>query len=163
MSTLFVQVQGRKGLVEISVTEDVTGRNLRQALCSAGCSTDPGGFVFVDEADEPFSFDGNSPIEEVKDGARIHVTRCKHIQVTVHYAGRKIERSFGPGVRVGNVKKWAVREFNIDHTDAAEHVLMLCDSQSQPPTDTPLHTLVGEDGCAVCFNLVPEKRVEGSS
>jgi hypothetical protein len=59
------------------------------------------------------------------------------------------------------VKAWAVREFHLDHKDAAEHVLQLCESAERPSGDTPLHTLL-HGGCALCFNLVPEKRVEGA-
>ena len=45
--------------------------------------------------------------------------------------------------------------------DAAEHVLQLCNSTKRPPSDTRLNELVQRHECAVCFDLVPEKRVEG--
>jgi hypothetical protein len=45
--------------------------------------------------------------------------------------------------------------------DAAEHVLQLCNSTERPPSDTPLHQLVQGHACELCFDLVPEKRVEG--
>jgi hypothetical protein len=49
----------------------------------------------------------------------------------------------------------------MDPKDAAEHVLQLCNSTDRPPSDTPLHQLVHGPHCALCFDLVPEKRVEG--
>jgi hypothetical protein len=58
------------------------------------------------------------------------------------------------------VKVWSVKQFGLDHKDAAEHVLQRCGSTDRPPSDTPLHTLL-EGDCALCFDLVPEKRVEG--
>jgi hypothetical protein len=65
------------------------------------------------------------------------------------------------GTRVRKVKEWAVHELKINPTDAGEHILQLCNSTKQPPADTPLSELTDGRTCAVCFDLVPEKRVEG--
>jgi hypothetical protein len=51
--------------------------------------------------------------------------------------------------------------FGLSPKDAAEHVLQLCDSADHPPTDTLLHQLLSGHACALCFDPVPEKRVEG--
>jgi hypothetical protein len=59
------------------------------------------------------------------------------------------------------VKAWAAQTFKLSAKDAAEHVLQLCNSTDRPPSDTPLHQLVHGHGCELCFDLVPEKRVEG--
>jgi hypothetical protein len=40
-------------------------------------------------------------------------------------------------------------------------VLQICNSADRPPSDTPLHQLVHGHDCSLCFDLVPEKRVEG--
>jgi len=79
----------------------------------------------------------------------------------VHYLDRTIEHAFPPGARVRTVKAWAVHKLKISPTDAAEHVLQLCNSTDRPAGDTPLHELVTGHDCAVCFDFVPEKRVEG--
>ena len=42
-----------------------------------------------------------------------------------------------------------------------EHVLQICNSKERPSSDTPLAALAHGCGCNVCFDLVPEKRVEG--
>ena len=97
----------------------------------------------------------------VKGGSRIHVSRCKRIKTTVHFAHQTVEREFAPGIRVRAVKAWAVHELKMDPRDAAEHVLQLCGSTERPSTDTPLIQLVHGHGCEVCFDLVPDKRVEG--
>ena len=70
------------------------------------------------------------------------MTHCKKIKVTVHYMDRTIDSAFAPGTRVRTVKQWAVREFKLNPTDAGEHVLQLCNSTTQPPTDTALAELV---------------------
>ena len=42
-----------------------------------------------------------------------------------------------------------------------EEVLQICKSTKRPAADTPLHELVERRACSLCFDLVPEKRVEG--
>ena len=59
------------------------------------------------------------------------------------------------------MKERAVHKFELSPKDAAEHVLQLCQSTDRPASDTPLFQLAGDHGCAVCFDLVPDTRVEG--
>jgi hypothetical protein len=159
--TLFVQVQGDARVIEIAVAENVTESGLHNALSNAGVPVGPELFVFIDEADEHVYREGDRPASGVAHGARIHIARCRRIKTTVHFLEKTIEREFPPGTRVRTVKKWATHEFHLDHKDAAEHVLQVCKSTERPASDTPLHALAQGHDCAVCFDLVPEKRVEG--
>lgn len=158
--TLFVQIQGEPNVIEVAVNENLTESELLKALVGAGISLSPDQFVFIDETQEPISNDGKRPAE-VSQGTRVHVARCRRIKTTVNYLEKTIERDFAAGARVRSVKKWAMKEFELDKKDAAEHVLQLCKSAQRPSTDTPLHALVQGSNCAVCFDLVPEIRVEG--
>lgn len=158
--TLFVQIQGEPNVIEVAVNENLTESELLKALVGAGISLSPDQFVFIDETEEPISNDGKRPAE-VRQGTRVHVARCRSIKTTVNYLERTIERDFAAGARVRSVKKWAMKEFELDKKDAAEHVLQLCKSAQRPSSDTPLHALVQGSNCAVCFDLVPEIRVEG--
>lgn len=54
-----------------------------------------------------------------------------------------------------------MHQFSLNAKDAGEHVLQICKTDKQPATDTPLSELVTGHECNLCFNLVPEKRVEG--
>jgi hypothetical protein len=159
--TLFIQIQGDPQVGELSVPETVTASGLYSALTAAGITVDADKLLFVDDAEAPVSRDDDVRPVGLVNGARVHVTRCHRIQVTVHYLERTLERGFAPGARVRTVKAWAVKEWTLDHKDAAEHVLQLCNSKERPASDTPLHTLVTGPTCALCFDLVPEKRVEG--
>jgi hypothetical protein len=159
--TLFVQVQDKPGITEIEVTAPAEADDILRAIKAAGLEVDKDWSVFADEADEPLKAGHKGPIEGLKTGTRIHITRCKKIKVTVHFQDKTIDRAFPLGARVRAVKQWAVRELKINPTDAGEHVLQLCNSTKQPPTDTPLAELTDQRTCAVCFDLVPEKRVEG--
>jgi hypothetical protein len=158
---LFVQAQGDSRVVEVVVPEKVSESALLARLKEIGMLGAPDLLVFVDEAEDQVRGESDRPIEGVRDGARVHITSCRRIRVTVHYLEKTVERDFAPGTRVRNVKAWAVREFHLDHKDAAEHVLQICESAERPSGDTPLHTLL-HGVCVLCFNLVPEKRVEGA-
>ena len=160
-ATIFIQVQDRPGITEAEVPIPAAADDIHAALKKAGIDIDKDTAVFVDESEEPLKHHGREPVDAVKPGCRIHVTRCRKIKVSVHYQDKTIERPFGPGVRVRAVKQWAVRDLKLNPTDAGEHILQLCNSVKQPPTDTPLAELTDGKTCAVCFDLVPEKRVEG--
>lgn len=158
--TLFVQIQGEPNIIEVAINENLTESELYKALVGAGISLSPDQFVFIDETEEPIS-NGEKRPAEVRQGTRVHVARCRRIKTTVNYLERTIERDFASGARVRSVKKWAMKEFELDKKDAAEHVLQVCKSAERPSSDTPLHALVQRSNCAVCFDLVPEIRVEG--
>jgi hypothetical protein len=160
-STLFVQIQGEARVIEVAVSENLTESELLTALLGAGVSIGSDQFVFIDESEEQISGEGKRPASGVKQGTRVHVTRCHRIKTAVNYLERTIEQDFAPGTRVRSVKKWAMREFDLDRKDGAEHVLQVCNSKERPSSDTPLHALVQGRNCAVCFDLVPEIRVEG--
>lgn len=159
--SLFVQVQGDTRLIEVSVADMLAEAELLAALVSAGIALGPDFAVFIDESDEPIGGDRERPVRGLKDGCRVHVARCRRINTLVHFMEKTLTREFPPGVRVRAIKKWTVHELGLDHKDAAEHVLQLCGSSVRPPSDTPLHLLVHNHECAVCFDLVPEKRIEG--
>lgn len=160
-NTLFVQIEGRNGILEIEVGDAPPARDLFDRLAEAGVTFADDTFVFLDESETPLDRDCATPVKDLRHGARLHVSRCRKIAVTVRFVEKTVKRDFPPGVRVRTVKMWAAREFDLDRKDAAEHVLQLCNSKTRPTSDTPLHALVDGCACAVCFDLVPEKRVEG--
>lgn len=158
---LFIQAQGRPGVVEIELAEGASVGDLHAALAAAGIPVDSETSVFLDEAEEHLCGDQHEPLPKLKPGSRVHVCRCRRVSCTVNYLDKTAERAFPPGVRIRVVKAWAVREFGLNPKDAAEHVLQICNSSDRPASDTPLQQLVNGRHCEVCFDLVPEKRVEG--
>ena len=162
---VFIQVHGTPGVLEAELSAATTLGELQDGLAAAGVTLDAETLIFIDEAGDHLGGDRNDPVHGVKHGCRIHVSRCKRIKTTAHYLEKTAERDFPPGARVRAVKEWAVHKFELNPKDAAEHVLQLCKSSDRPSSDTPLHQLVGGHhhghGCGVCFDLVPDKRVEG--
>ncbi|WP_343613269.1 hypothetical protein [Novosphingobium sp.] len=162
MTTIvFIQVHEREGLIEAELPQDPTHEHLHGAIAALGIELADDTFIFIDEEEEPLVHKHHEPLPPIKRGCRIHVSKCRKINVTVHYLEKTEERIFAPGARVKKVKAWAVEKFKLNHHDAAEHVLQLCNSTDRPATDTPLHELTKAPACSMCFDLVPEKRVEG--
>jgi hypothetical protein len=159
-STIFIQVHGRPGILEAELVA-VTIAELHQAINACGVPIDAETFIFIDEAVDHVHGQPHEPVHGLKHGTRVHVSRCRHIKTTVHFLDKTAEHTFAPGARVRAVKAWAAHTFKMDPKDAAEHVLQLCNSTERPASDTPLHQLVRGHGCELCFDLVPEKRVEG--
>jgi hypothetical protein len=158
---IFVQVHGSPTIVEAEISAAPTVGELHAILAGRGIEIVAGTFIFVDEAELPLQGQHHEPVHGLKHGGRVHVTRCRRIKTTVHFLDKTAEHQFAPGARVRAVKEWAAHTFNLSPKDAAEHVLQLCNSTERPPSDTPLHQLVRGSACELCFDLVPEKRVEG--
>jgi hypothetical protein len=158
---VFLQVHGHPGILEAELSEAATMGELHDVLAAANVRVDAETFIFVDEGEQNQRGDVQQLLKGVKHGSRIHVTRCKRVKTTVHFLEKTAEHEFPPGARVRTVKEWAVHAFKMNPKDAAEHVLQICNSTKRPSTDTPLNELVEGRGCAICFDLVPEKRVEG--
>lgn len=118
--------------------------------------------VFVEDVDEPLDLDCALPKTDEGKPLRLHVHRCRSVAVSVTFNGETAEHRFGPGTTVETVKKWAaIKRFGMTPSDAAEHVLQLTGSATRPEPDTHIGSLVTAGNCAVRFDLVPLKRVEG--
>jgi hypothetical protein len=157
---VFIQLDGVGALTEAAVPERATGAQLYDVLASLGISTDDAMFVFVGDDDEPIKRGDKQPLGIVA-GALLHVTHCRKIKVTAHFLERSADAHFAPGARVKAIKAWATDKFEMADADAAEHVLEICDSKTRPTTDSSLQQLTDGKRCSVCFNLVPDKRIEG--
>ncbi len=158
---VFIQTHSRPGIFEVELAQAATLSELHDALAASSIAVDAETFIFIDEAEEHAQGQRHEPVRGLKQGCRIHVSRCKRIKATVNFLDKTETHDFPPGARVRAVKEWAVHKFHMAPKDAAEHVLQLCKSTDRPSSDTPLHQLVHDHSCAVCFDLVPEKRVEG--
>jgi hypothetical protein len=94
---------------------------------------------------------------------RVHLHRCRRVVVAVHFNGAAKEETFPPAATVLRAFQWAVgpRGFSLAPTDAVEHVLQVAGSSTRPDEDAHLGTLTMAPECAVFFDLVAKRRVEG--
>lgn len=158
---IFIQAHGSPKIAEAEIAAAATIGELYDVLTAGGLQLDAETFIFIDDAEEHVHGERHEPVSGLRHGARVHVTRCRRVKATVHFLDKTAEHEFQPGAHVRRVKEWAAHTFKMNPKDAAEHVLQLCNSTERPPSNTPLHQLVHGRECAVCFDLVPEKRVEG--
>jgi len=160
-SVIFIQVHGKPGIIEARVPDEATLDQLHKALALAGITIEGEISIFIDDAEHHEHGNRHEPLTRLKHGSRVHVTHCARVKTTVNYLEKHLTHDFPPGAKVQKVKDWAVEKFTIDPKDAAAHVLRLCNSTQQPATDTRLIELVHGHECGLCFDLVPDKRVEG--
>ena len=158
---VFVHCGADGGINEIELPENAHLADVHDAVVASGVNFDKESCLFVDEDDHAYSEGASARLEGLRHGSHLHLCRCRKISTTVNYLDQSTERKFSPGTRVRRVKAWAVEHFEIEATDAGEHILRVCNSTDEPATDTPLHELTEAPECRVCFDLVPEKRVEG--
>jgi hypothetical protein len=156
---VFLQQHGSAEVEELEIAISATVAELLAASKAEGVREQA--LIFVDEGEEPVGKEVHVEHSGAKQGSRVHVSRCRHVEVTVHYQEKTEAHRFPPGAKVHRVKQWAVHKFRLAETDATEHVLQICGGTERPAGDTPLHTLLKPDTCALCFDLVPEKRIEG--
>jgi len=158
---IFVQGEGIAAVVLLRVASSGTVQTIVEAAKAHGLRLGHDGRVLVFKEDGDVEIDCNSAIESAGIGhrSRVHVHSCKKVKTTVNFNADSASHEFPPSTTVAKVKRWADDKFKLAAGDATEHVLQLCGSKSRPDEDVHLGTLA--EGCKVCFDLVPKKRVEG--
>jgi hypothetical protein len=163
---VFVQAEGQSKIGTVKVSSTETVRGLIDAAERDGMSPSRGSGTTVaslEDADEPARLDDTLAESGIVHRSRVHIHRCRRVDVKVFFNGRTIERQFPPAATIGKVTEWAVgkKGFILDAADAVEHVLQISGTTQRPDEDEHLGTLVNASTCAVSFDLVPKQRVEG--
>jgi len=165
MKNIEILLQGEH-IPDIQVVERLHGEVVKGVLTAAArhriCEADGEFHVFREDTDEPMKEGDQLPEHCDGEPVRMHVHRCRRIEVAVTFNGAPEERQFGPGTTIATVKKWAaIKAFGMDRGDAAEHVLQLVGTTDRPEADTHIGALTSCPDCRIAFDLVPLKRVEG--
>jgi hypothetical protein len=125
-------------------------------------NTDAAAVLFLEDAEEPADLDTLLRDLTGPKGLKVHVHRCRRIEVSVTFNGTK-EHRLAPSATVARVKRWAVEKaFPMSPEDAGEHVLQLTSTTERPSLGTHLGTLAKHPHCHVRFDLVPNERVNGA-
>jgi hypothetical protein len=165
---VFIQGHGLSDIVVLTAKPDDTIASLLTKLDHAEAKED-GLLIFLEDVSG--ALDREAVVEEllplvaddeVFSPLRLHVTRCHKVEVVVRFNGEDAQRRFPPSATVERVHRWAARRaFGLSPRDAAEHVLQIQGTTLWPDRDVHIGTLTEGKTCAVTFNLVPRKRVEG--
>lgn len=116
-----------------------------------------------DGADEhaPIDIDLTLEVLEIHRHRHADCHRCRHVAVEVNFGGKTKRHRFSPAATVGVATQWARRKFHLDSAAAAEYVLRLCGSTTEPRSDEHLGELVAATTCSICFDLVKEVTPQG--
>ena len=168
---IFVQGEGKREIRVLELPPHSTVHELAKAAQSHGLAPfsvsdkEAGDTVAVYAEGGDAALPAGATLEAVGVGnhSSVHLSRCTRVSVTVHYNGRNVSETFGPGVPMRRVKEWAVGKngFDLNPVDAAEHALQLTGTSDRPDEDVHIGSLVGTSGCQVEFDLVAKVRVEG--
>ena len=165
---IFVQGEGKRDIRVVELPAQATVRELVEAAQAQGVTPQKSAHthdvvVFVENGHKPLALDATLESLGIGNHGSVHLSRCAHVTVTVHYNGKETTDTFGPGVPMHRIKEWAVgkKGFGLDPVDAGEHVLQLTGTSDRPDEDVHIGSLVGASGCEVQFDLVAKVRVEG--
>jgi hypothetical protein len=159
---IFYQGHDIREIEHIEVPPDHTIAVIKQTLFEKhGC--DASTLVFLEDQDAPL--EDHLTIKELcgRGGAKMHLHRCRHVEVAVSFAGETVHHRFAPGATVARIKHWAaVKKFGMSEEEAGEHLLQIAGTQDRPAPGTHVGTLVSCPDCRVRFDLVPDERVNGA-
>ena len=163
---VFVQAEGKQEINIVRLSARATVADLLDEAVKARLIDDRqrGAVVcLLEDSDVALRPSETLTSAKISQRSRVHLHRCHRIDATVYFNGANKNRGFAPSATIATVTAWAVGKhgFNLTPTDAIEHVLQVSGSTSRPDEDVHLGTLTTAPMCAVSFDLVPKRRVEG--
>ncbi|MDG4889994.1 MULTISPECIES: hypothetical protein [unclassified Mesorhizobium] len=91
----------------------------------------------------------------------VHLARCTRVKVEVNYGAKTKHRKVAPSTTVNTLTNWARKAFKLDPASAAEYVLQITGTTTQPRGDTHIGELTTAPVCAVSFDLIKEVTPQG--
>lgn len=164
MKPISVFYQG-DGVAELSHAEfesDATFADVKAQLATKhGLGAEA--MLFIEDEDSPV--DGAVKLREraTAKGVKVHLHRCKKVDVVVTFNNETAERHFPPSATVSRVKRWAAeKKLGMSEDEAGEHVLQLAGTHDRPAPGTHIGALTDGKVCRVVFDLVADERVNGA-
>jgi hypothetical protein len=148
----------------VEVDDNATIHELKhaiQALLPAGTNVSDLELSVEDDDDDAHAHSSHVKQLKKEHGVRVHLHRCKHIDVQVRFGAEVVHHQFRPATTVGRVRLWAGQKLGMAPGDIAEHVLQIAGTNDQPDVDVHIGALAKGPHCAVTFDLVPAHRING--
>lgn len=159
---IFYQGEGIRGIEHLEVSPNQTFAGVK-ALIIEKHNLETDVLLFLEDNDEPLDelLIVNSHVGQGEIKAHLH--RCRHIEVTVNFAGETVHHQFSPGATIARVKRWAAeKKFGMTEEEASEHVFQITGTHDRPAPGTHLGALAVCPECHLAFDLVPDQRVNGA-
>lgn len=159
---VYVQSEFLSEMKLVEVDDDATIEDLKQA-CRSILPPEAHGAELSFFVEDVGSETDATHVKHLKNphGVRVHLHRCKKVNVTVQFAGRAELHEFQPATTIGHIRQWAGHKLGMQSNDIAEHILQLSGSTTQPDIDVHVGTIAKCPACSVDFDLVPAHRING--
>lgn len=161
---IYIQSEHFPDVKLVEIDDDATIEDLKlAALALLPPGTDASGLMLSVEDDDDDAYTRTTHIKHLKKehGVRVHLHRCKHVEVHVRFGAEVVRHPFRPATTVGRVRQWAGHKLGMQPGDIAEHVLQIAGTNDQPDVDVHIGTLTHDPQCSVTFDLVPAHRING--
>lgn len=161
---VYIQSEFFSDIKLVEINDEATIAELKHAvlaLLPAGTDVSDLTLSVEDEDDDPNRHATHVKHLKKEHGVRVHLHRCKQIEVQVRFCAEVVHHKFCPATTVGRVRLWAGEKFGMAPGDIAEHVLQVVGTTEQPDVDIHIGTLTKCPQCSVNFDLVPAHRING--
>jgi len=158
--TVFYQAEGLASVEVIEVSREITVAALQEVLATKhGWPAEV--VLFAEDVDG--ALDVELLVVGIGSGTKIHAHRCHKIDVSVSFNGVTLPYEYGPSATIARIKNHAaIHGFHLTEEAAAEHVLQIKGTTTQPVPGTHVGALVRHPECRIAFDLVPKMRVQGA-
>src|SRR2546425_5941707 len=154
MANIDIFVQG-ENIPEITLVQVPSNGTVRDILEAARAQAlrldveDASLIILVEDAEEALALDLPLEAAHLSHRSRVHIHRCRQLEVTVNFNADHKTHAFPPSATVEHVKRWAVGKdgFNLQSIDATDHLLQICSSTIRPDGDTHIGSLVQFPNC----------------
>lgn len=164
LTRVYVQSEYFPDVRLVEVDDEATIDELmRLAIALLPPGTDETEVILSVEDDDEDAHAHSTHVKHLKKehGIRLHLHRCKHVEVHVRFGAEIVHHQFRPATTVARIRLWAGYELGMALGDIAEHVLQIAGTTEQPDGDTHVGTLAKCPHCSVAFDLVPAHRING--
>jgi hypothetical protein len=161
---VYVQSEHFSDIKLVEIDDKSTIDDLKQAaLALLPADTDVSELTLSIEDDDDNIHTQMTHVKQLKKehGIRVHIHRCKHVDVQVRFGAGVVQHQFRPATTIGRIRQWAGHNLGMQPGDIAEHVLQIAGTNEQPDIDTHIGTLTTCPACSVTFDLVPAHRING--
>lgn len=159
---LFYQGEGVSEISHIELEPDATFAGLKARLTEKH-QIPVDALLFIEDEDDPIDEGALVKDRATAKGLKIHIHRCRHVEVSVMFNAENVERRFPPSATIARVKRWAAeKKFGMSEDEAGEHVIQIAGTHERPTPGTHIGVLTDGKVCGLAFDLVPDERVNGA-
>ena len=155
-----VHFGGQKEVRSFELEEQETVGSFIKRLCKEGHLgefTPEEWSVCVEDSDEELAHDC---LLEAGKHKRIHICRCKKVEVSVIFNGVTKSHPFRPGATLRKVTHWAQDAFGVDKKEKL--ALRFGNTESEPlDPDSHVGSYAVHTHCQVVFYLTPTHKING--